>query len=133
MNANFLLDSDTCSAYLRGHGKVFNRVIQHGGAMALAAVTAGELWVVAVRRGMESDFARGLGKLLDEFAVLPFDLDCAKRFGGIRADLLSRGLDIGIPDAMIAAVALVHNLTLASGNVRHFVNIADLRLQNWLA
>jgi tRNA(fMet)-specific endonuclease VapC len=133
MTLNFLLDTDICSAYIGGHGKVFNHVIQHGGALAVSTVTVGELWVTAVQRGMHSNFARGVSQLLQEFPVLPFDLDCAKRFGEVRAHLLSRGLDVGVPDAMIAATALLHNLTLVTRNVRHFGNITGLRSQNWLA
>jgi predicted nucleic acid-binding protein len=36
-------------------------------------------------------------------------------------------------DAMIAAVALVHNLTLVTHNTSHFQNIPGLRLEDWLA
>jgi predicted nucleic acid-binding protein len=34
---------------------------------------------------------------------------------------------------MIAATALVHNLTLVTRNERHFVPVTGLRVQNWLA
>jgi tRNA(fMet)-specific endonuclease VapC len=33
---------------------------------------------------------------------------------------------------MIAAVALVHALTLVTHNVRHFEHVPGLRLENWL-
>jgi predicted nucleic acid-binding protein len=36
-------------------------------------------------------------------------------------------------DAMIAAVGLVHDLTLVTNNVRHFDCAPGLRIENWLA
>ena len=35
---NFLLDTNICSAYIGARGKVFNRVLQHGGALAVSTV-----------------------------------------------------------------------------------------------
>jgi predicted nucleic acid-binding protein len=130
---NFLLDTNHCSAYLAQVPKVWNRVLQYGGGIAVSTVVVGELWVVAERRGHRSSYVQDLRRMLTEFHILPFDLDCAQRFGEVRADLLARGLDVGVADAMIAATALVHNLTVVTHNVRHFENIPGLRWQDWLA
>ena len=51
-----------------------------------------------------------------------------RRFALIRGDLRYRGELIGDPDILIAATALHHNLTLVTGNVRHFQRIAGLAL-----
>jgi predicted nucleic acid-binding protein len=128
---NFLLDTDICTARIRGHRKVFNRGIQHGGAIALSTATLGELLVQATLRGPQSKFARGVARLQKDLLLLLFDVDCAKRFGEVRADLLSRGLVVGVPDCMIGATALVHDLTLVTRNLKHFSNIPGLRLQDW--
>ena len=52
--------------------------------------------------------------------VLAFDHGAAFRYGRLSADLRRRGISIGQSDAMIAAIALHHNATLATRNVRHF-------------
>jgi len=36
------------------------------------------------------------------------------------------------PDLVIAAIALSRDLTLVTGNVRHFERIPGLRVENWL-
>ena len=36
-------------------------------------------------------------------------------------------------DLLIAATALVHNLTLVTHNVRDFANVPDLMIQDWLS
>jgi predicted nucleic acid-binding protein len=52
--------------------------------------------------------------------VLPFDNRAAHCFAELRALKRSRGQAIPIMDAMIAAIALAHAMTLATRNVRDF-------------
>lgn len=42
---------------------------------------------------------------------------------------LSDGLQLG--DALIAATALEHNLTLLTGNIKHFGPIAQLKIERF--
>ena len=65
--------------------------------------------------------------------VPAFDEAAAHRYGEVRAELEARGEPIGDSDTRIAAIALVHDLTLVTGNVRHFERVPGLRLVNWLA
>ena len=71
--------------------------------------------------------------LRDEVRRLDFDDDCAKRFGQVRAELLERGVGVSPLDLRIAAVALVHDLTLVTHNTADFRNIPGVRLEDWLA
>jgi tRNA(fMet)-specific endonuclease VapC len=64
--------------------------------------------------------------------VLSYDLDCAEQFGKVRGGLLQKGISVPTADLMIAAVALVHNLTLVTNNTADFQNIPGLRLDDWL-
>ena len=45
---SFLLDTDICSAQLRGRRKVFSKFVQHSGQLHVSAVAVGELysWVL---------------------------------------------------------------------------------------
>ena len=57
--------------------------------------------------------ARALGKVVS----LPCDDRCADRYDIIRHDLERRRWIIGPYDLQIAAIALVHDLTVVTGNV----------------
>jgi tRNA(fMet)-specific endonuclease VapC len=46
---SFLLDTDTCSAYIKGNPLVFSRFLQYGGRLAIATITLGELFTWAFR------------------------------------------------------------------------------------
>jgi tRNA(fMet)-specific endonuclease VapC len=64
-----------------------------------------------------------------------WDLTGAELAGRICGDLERTGQPIGLADAMIAAPALQHNLTLVTGNISHYQRIQglgySLKLDNW--
>ena len=66
------------------------------------------------------------------FASLPFDDAAANAYGRIDGLLESRGMGIGPLDTQIAAIALVHNLTLVTHNTRHFNRVPDLTVEDWI-
>ena len=54
-------------------------------------------------------------------------------FGILKAELEKNGMGCSEPDLRITAIAIQHNLTLITGNVKHFKNIPGLKIDNWLA
>jgi toxin FitB len=61
--------------------------------------------------------------------ILPFDLDAALENGKLRSVREAAGKPIGLGDAQIAAICLVHGATLATRNVRDFDGLG-LKLVN---
>ena len=66
---NFLIDTNICSAYIKGNRTVWSRFLQHAGGMALSVITVGELWTWAKRaktrpeaRNGPSGFSVGAGR-----------------------------------------------------------------------
>lgn len=68
---------------------------------------------------------------LDRVISLPFDDRCADQYGLIRHDLEIRRCIIGPMDLQIAAIALVHDLTVVTGNVEEFGRVHGLKVENW--
>ncbi|MDP9373953.1 MAG: type II toxin-antitoxin system VapC family toxin, partial [Chloroflexota bacterium] len=54
------------------------------------------------------------------------------RYGTLRAELEAAGTPLAEPDLRIASIALTHDLTLVTGNLRHFGRISGLAVENWL-
>ncbi len=129
---SFLLDTDTCSAYLRGHPGVFNRFVQHSGGLYVSMITVGELYVWANRAAASPRWQHGLAGLLTQVVSLPVDDGIARAFGKTRARLLDRGVTVPANDLFIAATALVHDYTLVTHNVRHFSLVPNLRIDDWV-
>jgi toxin FitB len=61
--------------------------------------------------------------------ILPFDLDAALENGKLRSIRKAAGKPIGLGDAQIAAICLVHGAALATRNVRDFEGLG-LKLVN---
>ena len=70
--------------------------------------------------------------LLPAVNILPFDAKAAYVCGGLQARLERNGTPLALADLEIAAIAMANDLTLVTGNVRHFSRIEDLRVENWL-
>ena len=127
----YLLDTDSVSFALRGHGGVGARIRAcNPSDICMSAITLAELRYGADRKG-----SRKLHGLIDTFAaaieVVSFDEAAAAEFGRIGSILAERGTPIGEFDVLIAAHAVVLRCTLVTNNVRHFSKVPGLSVENW--
>ena len=58
---------------------------------------------------------------------------CFEVYGAEKVRLRAMGRPVDDFDLMIGSTALAHGLTLVTRNTRHFANIANLALENWIA
>lgn len=127
-----LLDTNICSAHFNRPGGLAHRFIQYGGGLFVPTVVLGELYAGAYHVSNPAPLLQKIADLLTDVQVLDFDHACAEQFGKVRGSLLQKGISVPTADLMIAAVALVHNLTLVTNNTADFQNIPGLRLDDWL-
>ncbi len=71
-------------------------------------------------------------EILSRVQIIPIGMDEAITAGDILANLRKTGQLIGIEDVLIAASAITYRLTLVTANVRHFIRIEGLVVENWL-
>jgi len=130
----YLFDTDTISAVLRPRP---DTTVMQRLAMVpqtdqfTSAITLGELIFGARRKG-RGDLLQRIHELVDFVPVLPFDEGSANVYGALKADLERNGTPLAEPDLRIAAIAMARNLTLVTGNTRHFARMPGLILENWL-
>jgi predicted nucleic acid-binding protein len=129
---SFLVDTDTCSAYLKGDQRVWSRFMQYSGGLHVSAVTVGELVTWAKRAKAPAQRWVDLQGLLGVVTVLPVDMAVATKFGELRAALLDAGTPAPDMDLLNAATALVHQLTVVTHNTQDYANVPGLRLDDWL-
>jgi tRNA(fMet)-specific endonuclease VapC len=97
-----------------------------------SAVNLAEIYFGVLRKKGRADLLRYYeDEIFSRLTILPFDRDSARIFGRIKAEIGQRGLPRFEADLQIAAVAIANNLTLVSGNTRHYSGIPGLRVENW--
>lgn len=129
---SFLLDSDICSAGLKGDSRIAGKFLQYTGQLHVSVITVGELLTWAFRRKASPRRLHNVETLLQGFTALPVTWAVAHTFGKIRAPLMDIGRPTGELDLLIAATALVNDLTLVTHNQRDFADVPDLPVADWL-
>ena len=109
-----LVDSDVLVDHLRGH----RRFVRGRDEVHVSTISRAELYS---GRGTEE---RRVRQLLEPMTELPIDRSVPERAGRLR-----RTVSIRQPDALIAATALEHRLTLVTRNVRDFNGVKGLRVR----
>ena len=130
---SWLLDTNVCVGYLRGRSEaICSRIRERDpGELRLCSIVMAELWVGALKSHDPVTAVAKVGAFAAPFRSLPFDEDAARRYGEIRAALERDGRRIGPYDMQIAAVALVHGLTLVTHNTGEFQRVSNLTLEDW--
>lgn len=129
---SFVIDTNTCSAYIRGHPQVFNRFVQHSGQLYISVVTLGELTIWRCRAKAPAKRAAQVQDLLTLVTILDVSSDVARKYGEVQAGLLDRGLAAPPLDLLIAATALGYGYTVVTHNTADFANVPGLSIVDWL-
>jgi tRNA(fMet)-specific endonuclease VapC len=131
MTSKYMLDTNTVSFALRGHGRVGTRILaQAPSDLCVSAITVAEL-----RYGADKRKSSKLHTLIDTFvaSVVPQPIGEAEaaRYGKLTADLEGLGKPIGQFDTLIAAHALTLGVVLVTNNTKHFGHVQGLQLEDW--
>lgn len=128
-------DTDVLSVFLRqGASPATQRRLASvaGERQFTTAVNLAELLYGAERIGNASLAARIDELVAAALTVLPFDEAAARVYARLRAILERSGRPLAEPDLRIGAIVLSRELTLVTGNDRHFSRIPGLAVENWL-
>ncbi|MBI2832317.1 MAG: type II toxin-antitoxin system VapC family toxin [Chloroflexi bacterium] len=119
-----MLDTDIAIDFLRRRQYVWKLIDQwvERGLVAVSAITHMEVY-----QGMRRKEEQVTNAFLEGLESIPVNVAVARKAGRLLADLRSKGVTIGIPDAIIAATALELDVPLLTNNVEHYP-FKDLRV-----
>ncbi len=134
----YLFDTDHLTLYDHADVAVWRHFLaQPLGAVGISAVTVEEYLrgrLAALARHQSGPlhvqaftYLLAALDLFQQFPLVPFDSPCEARYQQLRA----MRLRVGSQDLRIAAIALVHSLTLVTRNQRDFARVPGLLLQDW--
>ena len=129
---SYLVDSDILMSALNGRVPAANLLRQHRNAgLSVSLVSVGEIYDGAMG-SPEPDRELEVARLfLTPFDLLTLDDAVMLQFAQLRVDLRGQGRLIPDFDLLIAATALAHDLTLITGNMRHFERVPGLALESY--
>lgn len=127
-----MLDTDTVSYALRGHGHVGDRILEHRPSeLCISSITLAELRYGAELKGSEK-LHRLIHTFVSNFPLVSLDTAAADVFGTVAAKLARGGTPIGPLDTLLAAHALSLGLILVTNNTRHFERVDGLKTESWV-
>ena len=129
----FILDTTTVSDYLRGNKSIINRFRKTSFQnIYVTSITEFELEYGLLKKpNLRQAYGQQLDLLYRQINHLDFDRNCALFAASIKQQLITARTPIGIEDIFIAAIALSHNFTVVTSNLKHFEKVEGLEIVNW--
>ncbi len=119
-----LLDTDIVIDFLRRRDYA-RKLLENWAGEGLLAIST--LTHLEIYQGMKAGEEEVTNAFLDGLISVAVDVPIARRAGRVLGELRSKGVTVGIGDAIIAATALQLNAPLLTNNVEHYP-FADLRV-----
>ena len=124
-----LLDTNAVVALTENDRNLIS-TIRHAGELLVALQTVGELVFGALNSARPVQNRLDLEVRLQRFRILYLDRETAEFYGAVCRALRKKGRHIPDNDLWIAALAIQHNLVLASRD-DHFLLVDELRTVRW--
>lgn len=128
----YLLDTNICVALLKKNSQAVAEFNQRSSQCYFSTIVIAELYKGVYCSSQVTQNLTTLNEFISLMPIVDFDLKAAEDFGKIQSHLRQIGRPTGEIDAIIAAVARSRQDVLVTNNIRHFQNIPNLQLENWL-
>jgi len=112
-----LIDTDVAIDFLRRHDYA-QKLLENWAGEGLLAIST--LTHLEIYQGMKAGEEGATNAFLDGLISVVVDIPVARRAGAMLGELRSKGMTIGIADAIIAATALQFGAPLLTNNVEHY-------------
>jgi tRNA(fMet)-specific endonuclease VapC len=129
----YLLDTNVCIRFLNGRSTgVLNQLEKRQPSdIVICSIVKSELIYGSYSSQNPTHSYEVQRRFWAPYRSLPFDDAAAAVAGLIRSQLAHSETPIGPYDVQIAAIALVHECTLVTHNIREFSRISELMLEDW--
>ena len=126
---NYLLDTNIISALFKVEEIIASKITE-ANEIYIPVIAIGELYYGAELTGDKSKYIIHIEDIKSSYPVLIVDEITVKQYGSIKAALRRKGKPIPENDIYIAALALQHNLAVATRD-KHFKEIDGISIVEW--
>ncbi|MDJ0575710.1 MAG: PIN domain-containing protein [Xenococcaceae cyanobacterium MO_234.B1] len=129
----YLLDTTTVSDYLRGNAGILTKLKSISPKLiAISSITKFEIeYGLRKKSSLRKVYQQQLEEIYSQTKDLEFNTVVAIEAAKIRDELVKAGTPIGLADLLISAIARHHKLIVVTSNIKHFINVKDLQLEDW--
>jgi tRNA(fMet)-specific endonuclease VapC len=129
----YLLDTNIIIYWWKNNNNIENKIKKYSiNNIAISFITLSELYYGAFKSLKFDSNILKIKDLLTKIELIESSSEISCKFGEIKYNQKKIGKTIDDADIFIASVALVNNLTLVTNNIKHFENIENLKLENWI-
>ncbi|HEX2917551.1 MAG TPA: type II toxin-antitoxin system VapC family toxin [Edaphobacter sp.] len=129
----YLLDTNTVAYVLSGRSRIARRRLEglrEDDVACISSITEGEIRYGLARKPAAARLREAVEDFLAAVEILPWDSECARVYGEMRADLTSSGRTLSAMDLLIAAHAASVEATLVTSDkafrfVKDYVEVVD--------
>jgi tRNA(fMet)-specific endonuclease VapC len=130
MSGRYLLDTSILIALFADESLVKEKLAQ-ASEVFIPSIAVGELYYGAWKSQRRQENIAQVDELVAESVVLSCDVGAARWYGEVKNVLRLKGRPIPENDLWIAAIAMEHDLVVATQDA-HFEEIDNLKVERWL-
>ena len=127
-----VLDTDTCIEILRGNKTVIEKREEYEGIIGISFMSVAELYYGAEKSGNYSKNNTLIEEFLFTLEIINSNMEIMKKFGQIKRKQEIQGFAVADADSFIAATTICSGDKLITGNLKHFVRIEELSVEDWI-
>lgn len=129
---NYLLDTNICIHYFKGHQEVMKRIADFGfEKVAISEITLAELYYGAEKSMKRETNLDVIDRFAGKITIIPI-FSAIRIYAKEKARLKQKGTIISDLDLLIGSTALANNMIMVTRNVREFERMANAKIENWI-
>jgi tRNA(fMet)-specific endonuclease VapC len=129
----YMLDTNICIYVMKTYPpelrEKFNAMADQ---LCISSITLAELFYGAEKSARRAQNLAAIENFASRLDVLPFANKAAAHYGQIRGELARAGTPCGVHDMQIGGHARSEGLIVVTNNMREFIRMPGLRVENWV-
>lgn len=128
-----LIDTDTMVSLLRRQPLAMENLRKNeANPRAISVITYGELLLGARKSNKPVENETKVLQLVQLGRIVPASAEVMEIYASVRLRVEKIGRPVPDLDLIIASTAILLRYTLVTNNLRHFADIPDLTVENWM-
>jgi tRNA(fMet)-specific endonuclease VapC len=129
----YMLDTNICIYVMKTYPpELRDKFNSLADQLCISSITLGELCYGAEKSARRTENLNAIENFVARLDVLPFADKAAAHYGQIRAELARAGTPCGVHDMQIGGHARSEGLIVVTNNMREFIRMPGLRVENWV-